>query len=161
MQPVVYQGMYNALTRDIERELIPCLRNYGISFYAYNPLAGGLLTGKYQSIDDMPDSGRFAERNGYEERYWKKDYFDVLHQLTGTCGELGLTPTQAAFSWLVNHSLLEAEQGDGIILGATRIEHLTDNMAACDQVPLEQSIVDIFDQGWEVIKPNCFKYFRP
>ena len=161
MQPVVYQGMYNALTRDVERELFPCLRNYGISFYAYNPLAGGLLTGKYQSIDDMPDTGRFAERNGYEERYWKKDYFDVLQQLTRTCGELGLTPTQAAMRWLVNHSLLDAEQGDGIILGATRIEHLTNNMAACDQVPLDQSIIDIFDQGWEVIKPNCFKYFRP
>ena len=161
MQPVVYQGLYNALTRDVEPELFPCLRNYGISFYAYNPLAGGLLTGKYQSIDDMPDSGRFAERNGYEERYWKKDYFDVLQQLTKTCGELGLTPTQAAMRWLVNHSLLDAEQGDGIILGATRIEHLTDNMAACDQVPLDQSILDIFDQGWEVIKPNCFRYFRP
>jgi aflatoxin B1 aldehyde reductase len=161
MQPVVYQGMYNALTRDVERELFPCLRNYGISFYAYNPLAGGLLTGKYQSIDDMPDTGRFAERNGYEERYWKKDYFDVLQQLTRTCGELGLTPTQAAMRWLVNHSLLDAEQGDGIILGATRIEHLTDNMAACDQTPLDQSIIEIFDQGWEVIKPNCFKYFRP
>jgi hypothetical protein len=154
-------NMAMIMTRDIERELIPCLRNYGISFYAYNPLAGGLLTGKYQSIDDMPDSGRFAERNGYEERYWKKDYFDVLQQLTRTCGELGLTPTQAAMSWLVNHSLLDAEQGDGIILGATRIEHLTDNMAACDQLPLDQSILDIFDQGWEVIKPNCFKYFRP
>ena len=161
MQPVVYQGMYNALTRDVERELFPCLRNYGISFYAYNPLAGGLLTGKYQSIDDMPDSGRFAERNGYEERYWKKDYFEVLQQLTRTCAELGLTPTQASMRWLVSHSLLDAKQGDGIILGATRIEHLTDNMAACDQVPLDQSIIDIFDQGWEVIKPNCFKYFRP
>lgn len=161
MQPVVYQGMYNALTRDVERELFPCLRNYGISFYAYNPLAGGLLTGKYQSIDDMPDSGRFAERNGYEERYWKKDYFDVLQKLTRTCGELGLTPTQAAMRWLVNHSLLDAEQGDGIILGATRTEHLADNMAACDHLLLDQSILDIFDQGWEVIKPNCFKYFRP
>jgi aflatoxin B1 aldehyde reductase len=109
----------------------------------------------------MPDSGRFAERNGYEERYWKKDYFEVLQQLTRTCAELGLTPTQASMRWLVNHSLLDAEKGDGIILGATRIEHLTDNMAACDQVPLDQSIIDIFDQGWEVIKPNCFKYFRP
>jgi len=161
MQPVVYQGMYNALTRDVERELFPCLRNYDIRFYAYNPLAGGLLTGKYQSIDDMPDSGRFAERNGYEERYWKKDYFDVLQKLTRTCAEFGLTPTQAAMRWLVNHSLLDAEQGDGIILGATRLEHLTDNMAACDHILLDQSILDIFDQGWEVIKPNCFKYFRP
>ena len=37
VQPSVYQGMYNALTRDVQRELFPCLRNYDISFYAYNP----------------------------------------------------------------------------------------------------------------------------
>jgi aflatoxin B1 aldehyde reductase len=50
--PTVYQGMYNALTRDVERELFPCLRRLGMSFYAYNPLAGGLLTGRY-SYDDL------------------------------------------------------------------------------------------------------------
>ena len=44
--PEVYQGMYNAVTRDVEPELLPCLRHLGMSFYAYNPLAGGLLTGQ-------------------------------------------------------------------------------------------------------------------
>ena len=44
--PEVYQGMYNALTRDVEGELLPCLRHLGMSFYAYNPLAGGMLTGR-------------------------------------------------------------------------------------------------------------------
>ena len=68
MQPGVYQGMYNALTRDVEKELFACLRNYDIGFYAYNPLAGGLLTGKYQSVDDIPDSGRFTVERGYLDR---------------------------------------------------------------------------------------------
>jgi aflatoxin B1 aldehyde reductase len=161
MEPTVYQGMYNALTRDVERELFPCLRNDGIRFYAYNPLAGGLLTGKHLSLDDLPDSGRFNSRSGYLERYWKKDYFDVLRELQGACAESGLKPVAVAMSWLINHSRMEAARGDGIILGASSLDHLLQNMAACGQAPLDTSILEILDRGWEIIKSDCFRYFRP
>jgi aflatoxin B1 aldehyde reductase len=161
MQPTVYQGMYNALTRDVERELFPCLRNYGMRFYAYNPLAGGLLTGKHLSMDDTPEDGRFAPDRGYLDRYWKQDYFDVLQELQNACRDSGLKPVEIAMSWLVNHSLLDTELHDGIILGASSIEHLTQNMAACSQGALDPAILDILDRGWEIIKPDCFRYFRP
>ena len=161
MQPTVYQGMYNALTRDVERELFPCLRNYGMRFYAYNPLAGGMLTGKHLSIDDIPDSGRFNPERGYLDRYWKQDYFNVLQELQAACQEFDLKPVEVALSWLVNHSLLDNSLGDGIILGASRVEHLDQNMKACNHAPLEPSILDILDRGWEIIKPDCFRYFRP
>jgi len=161
MEPVVYQGMYNALTRDVERELFPCLRNYGMRFHAYNPLAGGLLTGKHLAIDDIPDSGRFTVERGYLDRYWKQDYFDVLQELQTACAEAGLKPVEVALSWLVHHSLLDAERGDGIILGASTTDHLEQNLAACGQPPLPPEIVEILDRGWEIIKPNCFRYFRP
>lgn len=161
MQPGVYQGMYNALTRDVEKELFACLRHYDISFYAYNPLAGGLLTGKHKAIDKMPDSGRFVERYNYQGRYWKPEYFDVLRQLAERSNELGVTPVEVAMSWLVNHSMLEAGHGDAIILGASRIEQLEENLQAITTEPLDPSILEILDAGWEIIKPNCFKYFRP
>jgi aflatoxin B1 aldehyde reductase len=161
MEPTVYQGMYNALTRDVERELFPCLRNYGIRFYAYNPLAGGLLTGKHLSLDDLPDSGRFQVERGYIDRYWKKEYFDVLRELQDACAESGLKPVAVAMSWLINHSCLDATRGDGIILGASSLDHLRQNMVACEQAPLDASILDILDRGWEIIKPDCFRYFRP
>ena len=161
MVPTVYQGMYNSLTRDVERELFPCLRNYGISFYAYNPLAGGLLTGKYQSIDAIPDSGRFISKTNYQRRYWKNDYFKVLEKLREACQAAGIKSTTSAMSWLVNHSQLEADKGHGIILGVSKIEHLAENIAACAEAPLDQSILDILDEGWEIIKPDCFRYFRP
>jgi len=161
MQPTVYQGMYNALTRDVERELFPCLRNYGISFYAYNPLAGGMLTGKHLSQDNIPDSGRFVAERGYQERYWREDYFSVLRELQDVCRKLEVKPVEIAMSWLANHSMLDASRGDGIILGASKLDHLAQNMAACDHAPLDQSILDILDRGWEIIKPNCFRYFRP
>ncbi|MCP4333838.1 MAG: aldo/keto reductase [Gammaproteobacteria bacterium] len=161
MEPTVYQGMYNALTRDVERELFPCLHNYGIRFYAYNPLAGGLLTGKHLSLDDLPDSGRFSVERSYLDRYWKKEYFDVLREMQNACAESGLKPVAVAMSWLINHSRLDATRGDGIILGASSLDHLRQNMAACEQAPLDASILDILDRGWEIIKPDCFRYFRP
>jgi len=161
MEPVVYQGMYNALTRDVERELFPCLHNYGIQFYAYNPLAGGLLTGKHLSLEDIPESGRFKVERGYLDRYWKKDYFDVLQELQAACTDSGIKPVEVAMSWLVNHSCLDAKRGDGIILGASSLDHLLQNMAACAQAPLDASLLEILDRGWEIIKPDCFRYFRP
>jgi aflatoxin B1 aldehyde reductase len=161
MEPGVYQGMYNALTRDVERELFPCLRNYGLRFYAYNPLAGGLLTGKHLSMEQIPEGGRFNRERGYVERYWRRDYFEVLQELQGACTDLGIKPVEVAMSWLVNHSLLDTAQGDGIILGASSVVHLEQNMAACAQAPLPQTLLDILDRGWEIIKPNCFRYFRP
>jgi aflatoxin B1 aldehyde reductase len=161
MEPEVYQGMYNALTRDVERELFPCLRNYGMRFYAYNPLAGGLLTGKHLSLQQIPDEGRFKQISGYLDRYWKQDYFAVLQELQTACAATGIKPVEVAMSWLVNHSLLDASSGDGIILGASSLTHLEQNMAACAQAPLAQPLLEILDRGWEIIKPNCFRYFRP
>lgn len=87
--------MYNALTRQCETELFSCLRNFGIRFYAFNPLAGltssplsrslplsksfpgGLLSGKY-SFEEKPKDGRFVLNKLYPDRYWKKSYFDAL-----------------------------------------------------------------------------------
>ena len=161
MQPEVYQGMYNALTRDVERELFPCLRNYGMRFYAYNPLAGGLLTGKHLTPQQVPDAGRFKAKSNYLERYWKQEYFDVLQELRRACADSGLEPVEVAMGWLVNHSLLDAQRGDGIILGVSSLDHLEKNMAACATAPLPPAILEILDRGWEIIKPNCFSYFRP
>ncbi len=161
MAPTVYQGMYNALTRDVERELFPCLRNYGISFYAYNPLAGGLLTGKHKNFDQAPESGRFSLNNQYTTRYWKPDYFDVLETLTATCAKHDLMPANAALCWLIHHSQLSAKDGDGIILGVSKLSHLRENLAHVGGGKLPDEIVEILDQGWQQIKPDCFKYFRP
>uniref|UniRef100_A0A4W2DB94 NADP-dependent oxidoreductase domain-containing protein n=1 Tax=Bos indicus x Bos taurus TaxID=30522 RepID=A0A4W2DB94_BOBOX len=68
--PTVYQGMYNATTRQVETELLPCLRHFGLRFYAYNPLAGGLLTGRYQyeGKDGKQPLGRFFG-NSWAEVY--------------------------------------------------------------------------------------------
>ena len=160
MMPVVYQGMYNALTRDVEAELFPCLRNYGISFKAYNPLAGGLLSGKYGSVEQIPSHGRFAIYDFYQQRYWKNEYFTVIEQFRQACSDNNIDPAGAALRWLIHHSMLCSDSGDGIILGASRPEQLTANLDACAQGALPSAIVDILNQGWEKVRPVCIDYFR-
>lgn len=64
VKPTVYQGMYNGITRQVEMELFPCLRRLGIRFLCYNPLAGGLLTGKHR-FDEDPSAGRFKDNSMY------------------------------------------------------------------------------------------------
>ncbi len=160
MIPVVYQGMYNALTRDVERDLFDCLRNYDMSFYVYNPLAGGLLTGKHKILSESPPPGRFRYFDSYRGRYWKADYFESLSRFTQICTQHQITPTDAALRWLVHHSRLSDAQGDGIILGASRLNHLQDNMAAVKGGPLPEEIIQVLDQGWEQTRSNVMKYFR-
>ena len=160
MRPSVYQGMYNGLTRDVEAELFPCLRHYSMAFYAYNPLAGGLLTGKHQQFKDMPEDGRFANYKLYPDRYWKEDYFQVLDVFLKTCDQENISPTDAAIRWLANHSMLSAEQGDAIVLGASKLSQLDDNLNACAQGSIPDSISNVLDQGWDVVRPNCTRYFR-
>jgi len=161
VQPTVYQGMYNALTRDVERELLSCLANYNISFYVYNPLAGGMLSGKHVSVDTQPESGRFASFPGYQDRYWKPDMFQVVQSFTTACEVEGIAPANAALRWLVHHSDVSHNENHAIILGSSTVAHLEQNLAACEQGPLPESIVQSLDEGWEQVRPTCMKYFRP
>lgn len=166
MTPVVYQGMYNAITRDVERELFPCLQNYDISFYVYNPLAGGLLSGKHSTFDTHPDSGRFSANEQYQDRYWKQEFFPVIKRFAAVCEKHGLAPANAALRWLVNHSALATNSNNsgvnhGVVLGASRLEHFETNLAACSEGPLSDEIVAVLDEGWEAVRASCIKYFRP
>ena len=63
--PSAYQGIYNAIHRKVEPELFPCLRKFGIAFYEFNPLGGGLFTGRYRSLEEAVEPGsRFDPTKG-------------------------------------------------------------------------------------------------
>ncbi len=160
--PSVYQGMYNALTRDVERELFACLRNYRMAFYVYNPLAGGMLSGKHQNFDSVPEIGRFANFAGYQDRYWKPSYFSVINDVASTCHTNNIAPAEAAIRWLVHHSALASPWADhGVILGASSLAHLQQNLNAMQSEALPEVITEAFDEAWDVVRPSCIKYFRP
>lgn len=159
-RPTVYQGMYNALCRNVEPELFPAIRSLGMRFYAFNPLAGGMLTGKHQHFEEAPQPGRFARLKSYRDRYWKQSYFDAVDAIKQDCDAEGIPMVEAAYCWLVNHSMMDAEKGDGILLGASRIEQMTQNMAAAQKGALSQNILDAMDAAWEIARPDSPAYFK-
>ena len=158
--PSVYQGMYNGLSRNTEKELFPALRKLGMRFYAYNPLAGGLLSGKYSSYEQAPAHGRFTLRPNYQDRYWKKSFFEALKTLNNQCNKEGIPLPEAAYRWLAHHSQLEESKGDGIIIGASKLNHLKQNIEANNKGKLPIAIVEAFEQAWQEAKPDSPDYFR-
>jgi len=152
--PTVYQGMYNAITRDVERECIPACRYFGLRFIAYNPLAAGLLTSKYATPDAIPKSGRFSGAY-YRDRFWQPEYFEAVAEVARLCLQKRSTTTAAALRWLKHHSM-----ADGLILGACKVEHLKENLAACRARKLPSAVVRAFSQAWQIARPACQQYFR-
>ena len=159
VKPTVYEGMYNPLTRLAERELNACLDHFGMRYYAYNPLCGGLLTGRYGRFEDAPTDGRFTHRPGYQNRYWKKSYFEAVEVLKSACEKEGITTVEAAYRWLAYHSMLRADRGDAIIIGASRLNHLTQNMETMKAGPLPHSVLTAFEQAWRITRPDSPEYF--
>ncbi len=159
-KPTVYQGLYNGVSRNVERELFSALRKLDMRFYAFNPLAGGLLTGKHASYDDDPSPGRFARLASYRDRYWKKSFFDAVNLLSQSCRDAGIEPVEAAFRWLVHHSLLDASKGDGIIMGASSMAQFEQNMDVVKQDVLPDSVLSAFDVAWQEARADSPEYFR-
>jgi len=159
-KPQVYQGLYNAISRNVEHELIPALRRLGMSFYAYNPLAGGILTGKYRDFQSAPTPGRFTVRPNYRDRYWKETVFEAMSVLTEVCQRAELPLASAAFRWLACHSQLDAAQGDGILLGASNVPQLETNLDAFRQSGLLDDVCVAFDHAWEIVASDSPSYFR-
>ena len=149
--------MYNAVTRQVEPELLPCLRHFGLAFYAYNCTAAGLLTGKHLGSAAPPSDGRFAVGR-YQDRFWKPSYHDAVALLKRACDDAGVPMVEAAHRWMAHHSKLGA--GDAIIVGASKLDYVDVNVAACLADPLPQAVVDAFDQANELTQPTQPTYFR-
>ncbi|MFO7576158.1 MAG: aldo/keto reductase [Pelovirga sp.] len=158
--PTAYQGMYNGITRTVEAELFPALRSAGIRFYAYNPLAGGLLTGKYADLRNIPQTGRFAVLAMYQDRYWKQAYFDAVDSIRELCAGQGIKLPDSALRWELFHSMLSRQQRDTLIIGASNLQQLKDNLAGVQQGPLPAEIVDAYEHAWRLARPDCPDYFR-
>ncbi|WP_194439036.1 aldo/keto reductase family protein [Vibrio fluminensis] len=159
MMPTIYQGLYNGLSRNVEEELLPSLRSLGMRFYAYNPLAGGILSGKYSDIDNIKE-GRFTHRPNYQSRYWKKEFFDAYHLLNLACERHGISIIEAAFRWLIGSSSLQGINGDSIIIGASSIDQLNQNLSFFDGDGLDIEVLDAFNNAWEISKSEAPAYFR-
>ena len=157
--PTVYEGIYNPLTRKAETELNTALDYFGMRFYAYNPMAGGLLTGRYGKFEETPAQGRFTHRPNYQKRYWKKSYFDAADVIKAECERNGIGIIEAVYRWLAYHSMLNERRGDAILVGASKLSHLKQNMEAVNAGPLPSDVTDAFSSAWELCKADSPEYF--
>ena len=159
VKPTVFQGIYNPLTRKAETELNACLNHFGMRFYAYNPLAGGLLTGRYGHYEDAPTDGRFTHRPNYQGRYWKKSFFEAVDLIRKAGEKYGINTIEATYRWLAFHSMLDGSRGDAILIGASKLGHLQQNMDTLKAGPLPEEMVQAFEQAWAVTKADSPEYF--
>lgn len=165
VRPSVYQGMYNVITRGIEPELLPACRRYGLDVVVYNPIAGGLFSGKIKSKDMTPAEGRFSDTAAsgkmYRGRYFRDSTFRALETVEKAVEEHGLSMIETALRWMVHHSALKVKDGnDGIIIGVSSREQLEDNLNHLEKGPLPEGLLTSLDEAWQISKADSVHYWH-
>lgn len=134
--PAYYQGMYNLVARNVE-EIFPILNKHNMEFWAYNPLAGGLLSGKYKEVtskNNIPLS-RFRNNETYINIFWKPQIMEHLNSHFFQFKKEKCL--QYSFKWLKSYSKLR--NNDKIIIGASSIDQLKENL---DIIKRDQNSID-------------------
>ena len=125
------QPRYNLLFREVERELFPLAQEDGIAVIPYNPLAGGLLSGRYKH-SEIPENGRFSAELGgfgklYHARYWHEREFESVGKVQEIADQQKTPITTLSVAWVLANPAIAS-----VILGASRLDQLTDTLAAAD-----------------------------
>jgi aryl-alcohol dehydrogenase (NADP+) len=132
------QPRYNLLFREFERELFPLCLEEGIGVIPYNPIAGGMLSGKHDRSKPPEEGTRFTLGNAaqtYQDRYWHENVFDTVDELVKIASDAGMPLPTLAVAWMLHHPAITAP-----IVGASRPEQLDATIAAVD-TPLEHDLV--------------------
>jgi 1-deoxyxylulose-5-phosphate synthase len=122
------QPRYNLLFREIEREMLPYCGEEGIGVIPYNPIAGGLLSGKHVQASPPPEGSRFTLGNAgaiYQDRYWHEREFDTVAELGSLAEQAGVSLVTLAVAWVLANKAVTAP-----IIGASRPDQLGASLAA-------------------------------
>ena len=127
---VSVQPRYNLLFRQIERELLPLCAEENLAVIPYNPLAGGLLTGKHERSSPPSEGSRFTIGTAgkmYAERYWREREFDAVNAFARIAKDAGISPATLAIAWVLANPVVTAP-----IVGASKPEQLAASVAALE-----------------------------
>ncbi|TDO46787.1 aryl-alcohol dehydrogenase-like predicted oxidoreductase [Kribbella sp. VKM Ac-2527] len=156
-RPVVAQQLYNLVARRIETEYVEYATTHSLDTIVYNPLGGGLLTGRH-SFDDTPGEGRFgssALSQMYRDRYWSRPLFDAVSSLSTIAADAGLTLPELSLRWLLSRDVVTA-----VLLGGSKPEQLLSNIAAAQQGRLPEDVLDACDEVGRVLSGPMPAYNR-
>jgi aryl-alcohol dehydrogenase (NADP+) len=129
-RPVSVQPRYNLVFRQIERELLLLCAEEGLAVIPYNPLAGGLLTGKHTRTAPPAAGSRFTLGTAgpmYVQRYWQEREFATVNALVQLAADHGVAPATLAVAWVLAHPAITAP-----LVGASKPEQLAASIAAVD-----------------------------
>ena len=121
-------------------------RRLGIFTCIYNPLAGGLLTGKQQKDRPLPGT-RFDNNQAYLDRYWHPGFFEAVDQLSCAARSHGRSLVSVALNWVYRHT-----EADCIILGASRLDQYLENLDALEDGPLPPELLETCDAIWAKLR---------
>ncbi|SCX37511.1 Predicted oxidoreductase [Klenkia marina] len=156
-RPVVAQQLYNLLARRVEEEYLEFARVSGLATMVYNPLGGGLLTGKH-SFDEAATSGRFGDSKlaaMYRQRYWNPELFDAVARLAEVADGAGIPLAELALRWLLGSPDVGA-----LLLGGSRVAQLQQNVAAAAAGPLPADVVAACDEVGATLRGPMPAYNR-
>jgi aryl-alcohol dehydrogenase-like predicted oxidoreductase len=126
--PIVCQPPYNAMSRQIETELLPCCAHYGLGAVVYSPLARGVLSGKYQPGAAPPEGSRAARNDPrIMQTEFRPESLALAARMAEHARSRGLTPTQLALGWVWNNTLV-----NGVIGGPKTLAQWRDYLGALD-----------------------------
>jgi aryl-alcohol dehydrogenase (NADP+) len=146
------QPRYNLLFRTFERDLLPLCAEEGVAVIPYNPLAGGLLTGKHNNKEAPPEGSRFQLGTAgarYQERYWHAKEFETIEALRTIARDAAMSMATMAMRWVISNPAITAP-----IIGASRPEQLADSLAAAEQGPLPADLKQTLDDAtvsWRMV----------
>lgn len=144
--PVSNQPQYSALWRQIEQRVLPTSEELGVGNVVWSPLAMGILSGKYTSVDDVPADSRAAGEDAkFMRRYFTQDVLDAVQQAKTIAEEAGVTLPQLALAWCLRQPFVSS-----VIFGATKTSHVDDNVAAADG-EIDDETLDAFDEALEPV----------
>ncbi|MFX3617877.1 MAG: aldo/keto reductase family protein [Sporolactobacillus sp.] len=124
---IANQSQYSMLYRRIEKDVIPASAANGVSQVCWSPLAQGVLTGKYSSLNDLPSGSRAAENKGGIQRFLTQENLDKVTQLKKIAAELDISMAQLALAWI-----LRQENVASTVVGASQPNQIIDNVKAAD-----------------------------
>lgn len=139
------QPRHNLISRAIEQELLPLCQAQGVGVIVYNPLAGGMLTGKHQRQAPPAAGTRFDINRMYQNRYWQDRVFDAVDRFRAIAAGTGHSMAQVALAWSLANPLVTSA-----ILGASRVEQLDETLPAVD-ITLSPEQLRQLDELWEIV----------
>ena len=153
----ISQPVYNLVARRLEDEYAEFSQLYEMFNIVYNPLAGGLLTGKHTSPSSPQEGTRFTGDMGemYRGRYWNDAQLQAVHDLERIASQAGLSLLQLAFRWLLGRPAVGA-----ILLGASSPDQLEANLAAAQGPPLGDDVQEACDEVWARLRGAAPRYNR-